>query len=47
VMDPEGNEVLQAPYGAAADTILYVDVRTVPRPGRGTDWDRLATPENR
>lgn len=47
VMDPEGNEVLQAPYGAAADTILYVDVRTVPRPGRGTDWDRLAVPENR
>ncbi len=45
VMDHEGREVLQAPYGAAADTVLYVDVRTVPRPGRGTDWDRLAVPD--
>lgn len=42
VMNPEGKEVLQGPYGVSADTILYVDVRTVPRPGRGTDWDRLA-----
>ena len=39
--DPEGTEVLQGPYGVAADAILYVDVRTVPRPGRGTDWHRL------
>jgi predicted amidohydrolase len=41
VIDTEGNEVLQGPYGEAADTVLYVDVKTVPRPARGTGWDKL------
>ena len=39
VIDPDGNEVLQAPYGADADTIIYVDVETRERPARGTDWN--------
>jgi hypothetical protein len=30
VMNPEGKEVLQGPCAVSADTILYVDVRTVP-----------------
>jgi predicted amidohydrolase len=41
VFDPQGNEVLQGPYGPDADTILYADIITVPRPARGTDWTKL------
>jgi predicted amidohydrolase len=40
VFNPEGNEILQGPYGPDADTILYVDIKTVPRPARGTDWQK-------
>ncbi|HXK59298.1 MAG TPA: carbon-nitrogen hydrolase family protein [Acidobacteriota bacterium] len=40
VVDARGNEVLQGPYGAEADRILYVEVETVPRPARGTDWHK-------
>ncbi len=39
VIDPDGNEFLQAPYGADADTIIYIDVETRERPARGTDWN--------
>lgn len=39
VIDPDGNEVLQAPYGVDADTIIYIDVETRERPARGTDWN--------
>lgn len=38
VIGPEGNEVLQGPYGAHADTIMYVDIETMKRPARGTTW---------
>jgi predicted amidohydrolase len=38
VIDPDGNEVLQAPYGADADTIIYLEVETRDRPARGTGW---------
>jgi len=41
VIDPEGREVLQGPYGDGADTILYVDVQTRPRPAWGTKWQEL------
>ena len=37
-IDAEGKEVLQALYGKDADTIIYVDVQTRPRPARGTSW---------
>lgn len=40
VIDARGNEVLQGPYGAAADTIMYVDVETLERPARGTNWNK-------
>lgn len=35
---PEGQEVVNGPYGAEAETLLYVDVTPVPRPARGTGW---------
>ncbi|MCC7334816.1 MAG: carbon-nitrogen hydrolase family protein [Pirellulaceae bacterium] len=38
VVDAEGREVLQGPYGADAETILYADIRLAPRPARGTEW---------
>jgi predicted amidohydrolase len=38
VIGPGGEEVLHAPYGADADTILYVTVTPEPRPGQGTTW---------
>lgn len=38
VYAPGGREVLQAPYGAKADTILYVDIALKDRPARGTRW---------
>lgn len=41
ITNAQGEEVLQGPYGADADTILYVDVETVPRPARGTLWHRV------
>ena len=38
VINPKGEEALFGPYGAEADTILYVDVTPVKRPAQGTDW---------
>jgi len=38
VIDPQGKEVLQAPYGVDAETILYVDVAPRKRPARGCAW---------
>lgn len=34
-VDAEGNEIARGPYGADAETILYVKVVTRPRPARG------------
>ena len=41
VIAPGGREVLQGPFGPAAETILYVDVAPEPRPARGTDWQKI------
>lgn len=41
VIGPGGKEILRAPYGANADTILYVDIKPEPRPGQGTTWHRF------
>ena len=41
VMDSTGREVVQGPYGETADTVIYVDVQTVPRPARGTAWHKV------
>lgn len=38
VVDPDGEEVVQGPYGVDAETILYVDVTPVDRPARGCGW---------
>jgi predicted amidohydrolase len=41
VVDPNGKEILQGPYGVHADTIMYVDITTLERPARGTGWNKL------
>jgi predicted amidohydrolase len=41
VIDPDGKQVLDAPYGAKADTIMYLTVTPEPRPGQGTTWHRF------
>ena len=38
VIGPGGSDMLHAPYGVDADTILYVDINPEPRPGQGTTW---------
>ncbi len=38
VIGPNGQEVLNAPFGANADTLLYVDIKPESRPGQGTTW---------
>lgn len=38
VYAPGGKEILQAPYGDKADTIIYVDISLKERPARGTKW---------
>ncbi len=40
VIDPQGKIALKGPYGAGADTIIYVDINPVPRPAQGTDWEK-------
>ena len=39
VYAPGGKEVLQLPFGAKADTIIYVDITFKKRPARGTKWE--------
>jgi predicted amidohydrolase len=41
VIGPGGEEVLQGPYGADAETILFVDIEPRPRPARGCGWQTL------
>jgi predicted amidohydrolase len=38
VFGPNGEEVLQGPYGLDADTIISLTVTPVPRPARGHEW---------
>lgn len=38
VIDPNGEETMCGPYGAEADTILYVEITPQERPAQGTDW---------
>jgi predicted amidohydrolase len=44
VVDADGYVVLQGPYGADAETILYSDIRLKPRPARGTLWESRIEP---
>jgi predicted amidohydrolase len=41
VFGPDGEEVLQGPYGLDADTIIHLTVTPVPRPARGHGWSTL------
>jgi len=41
VVNPDGKEVVNGPYGAEADTILYVEIKPEPRPGQGTTWENF------
>lgn len=38
VIGPGGTDVLHAPYGEDADTIVYAEIKPEPRPGQGTTW---------
>ncbi|WP_254506703.1 carbon-nitrogen hydrolase family protein [Anatilimnocola floriformis] len=38
VVGPNGEQVLQGPFGETAEEILYVDVTPVPRPAQGDGW---------
>lgn len=40
LVGPEGTPVIEGPYGAEADTILYAEVEVRPRPARGDGWER-------
>ena len=40
VVDATGQPVLRGPYGHDAEAVLFVDVQPVPRPARGTGWER-------
>ncbi len=40
VIGPDGQEVIQGPYGEEAETILHVHVQTRERPARGSGWNR-------
>jgi predicted amidohydrolase len=35
---PGGIQVIKAPHGSAADTIVYLDIKLSKRPARGTTW---------
>jgi predicted amidohydrolase len=38
VVGPDGQRVIQGPFGVTAETILYVDITPVPRPAQGDGW---------
>ncbi len=38
VFDPDGNEILQGPYGVDAETIIYTEITPLDRPFRGDEW---------
>jgi predicted amidohydrolase len=41
VIDPAGKEMARAPFGEAAEVVLYADITPVDRPTRGCGWDEL------
>lgn len=38
LVGPDGQHVLQGPYGETAETILYANITPQPRSARGTQW---------
>ncbi|HEY6167138.1 MAG TPA: carbon-nitrogen hydrolase family protein [Verrucomicrobiae bacterium] len=41
VIGPDGRQVVMGPYGADAETVLYVEVELRPRPARGDAWEKV------
>jgi predicted amidohydrolase len=41
LVGPDGNEVLQGPYGEDAEMILYHEISFHPRPAQGDGWQRF------
>ncbi len=41
VIGPEGEEILQGPYGVEAEAVLEMQVAPVPRPARGCGWEDI------
>lgn len=39
VIGPDGEVVVQGPYGPEAETILAIDIEPPPRPARGCGWE--------
>ena len=47
VVNHKGELVTKGPYGADADTIIYVDIDPVVRPAQGTDWPAYWNPDEK
>lgn len=47
VVNHKGEVVMKGPYGADADTILYVNIEPVPRPAQGTNWQEYWNSNNK
>lgn len=43
---PGGKMLLKAPFGEDADTVLFLDLETIPRPARGNSWYEYWTKKN-
>ncbi len=41
LVGPDGQEVQMGPYGPEADTILYADIKPIPRRAQGDGWERI------
>ncbi|HYG35033.1 MAG TPA: carbon-nitrogen hydrolase family protein [Clostridia bacterium] len=41
LIGPDGRQVLMGPYGKDAESILYAEIKPVPRPTWGEGWARL------
>lgn len=41
LVDPAGRPAIWGPYGVEAETTLYTEIRTVPRPAQGDQWATL------
>lgn len=41
LIGPDGQTVVQGPYGEDAETILYAHIQLVPRPARGDGWESV------
>jgi predicted amidohydrolase len=39
VVDTFGQPIVRGPYGPDAEALLFADIRIVPRPAQGTEWE--------